>query len=76
MRIEHNPSTNDYVLTVHTEQLPIFGIVSTVGAAFLPSDLQIILENIFDINILNATISYPFNAMPHYFVPHYISYLV
>ena len=47
LRIERNPSTNDYVLTVHSEQLPIFGIVSAVGAAFLPSDLQIILEKIY-----------------------------
>ena len=66
LKIEHNPSTNNYVLTVHTEQLPIFSIVSAVGAVFLPNDLQFILEKIFNINILNATISYSFNAMPHY----------
>ena len=68
LKIERNinPSTNNYVLTVHTEQLPIFSIVSAIGAVFLPNDLQFILEKIFDINILNATISYTFNAMPHY----------
>ena len=56
--------TTKYTLTVETEKLPLFGIVTAIGAKFLPEDLQIVLGKIFDVNILNAKIVYPFGATP------------
>ena len=66
--IKRDPSTTHYVLTVNTERLPIFAIVTEIGAAFLPNDLQTILSNIFNINILNASITYQFGAVPQQLV--------
>ena len=62
INIRRNPSTTNYVLSLRTEELPIFGL----GAKFLPEDLQIILGKIFDISILNATVSYPFGVEPQH----------
>ena len=56
--------TTKYTLTVETEKFPLFGIITAVGAKFLPDDLQTILEKIFDINILNAKVVYPIGAQP------------
>ena len=52
--IQRNPSTTNYVLTLRTKELPLFGLC----AKFLPEDLQIILGKIFDISILNASFSF------------------
>ena len=64
--IQRNPSTKKYFLSLNTDSLSIFGVISAVGAAFLPEDLQVLLGQIFDINILNATIAYPFGADPQH----------
>ena len=59
-----DPLTTKYTLTVETEKLSLFGIVTALGAEFLPEDLQTLLGKIFDIDILNAKIVYPFGAKP------------
>ena len=56
--------TTKYTLTVETEKLSLFGIITAISAKMLPGNLQSILEEIFDINILNAKIVYPFEATP------------
>ena len=53
-----------YTLTIETEKLPLFGIVTTIGARVLPEDLQTLLESTFDIDILNARIVYQFGVTP------------
>ena len=58
--IRHSPITTKYVLTLKTEKLPIFSLISAIGASFLPGDLQTLLE--VAINILDATISYLFGV--------------
>ena len=60
--IQHNPSTTNNVLTLRTEELPIFGL----GTKFLPEDLQISLGKTFDISILNTTVSYSFGVEPQH----------
>ena len=55
---------NNYVLTVEAQNLPILGILTALGATFLPDDLQTILENVFKINILNARVVYPIGVQP------------
>ena len=62
--IHRSQSTKNYVLTIHTEEFPLIGLVSAVGGSFLPEDLQILLGKIFDISVLNATLKYPFGAVP------------
>ena len=64
INIHRSAITSKYVLTLKAEKLPILSIISAVGASFLPSDLQTLLGRIFDINILDATISYPFGVNP------------
>ena len=53
-----------YTLTVETEKLSISSIVSAIGATFLPEDLTIILRKVFQFDILNLKIVYPFGATP------------
>ena len=62
--VHKDPVTTKYVLTVETEKLKIFGIITALGATILPDDLQTILEKVFDFNILNCKIVYPFGAKP------------
>ena len=62
--VRRDPTTKKYVLTVETEKLPVFGIVKAIGAKLLPDDLNIILGQVFNFNILNARIVYPFGAQP------------
>ena len=62
--LRQNALTTKYILTVETEKLSLFGIVTALGAQILPEDLQTVLGKLFDINILNATIVYPFGATP------------
>ena len=62
--VHKDPKTTKYILTMETEKLPIFGIVTAIGATFLPEELQTILEKVLDINILNAKIVYPIGAQP------------
>ena len=64
--IDRSTSTQNYVLSVHTEKFPIIGLLTAAGGAFLPEDLQTLFGKIFDINILNATLRYPFGAMPNH----------
>ena len=64
INIYHSAITSKYVLTLKAEKLPIFSIISAVGASFLPPGLQTLLGRIFDINILDATISYAFGVNP------------
>ena len=64
--VDRNAQTNKYELSGHTEKLPIFGLITEIGATFLPDDLQTIniLQKAFQFNILNAKIVYPFGAQP------------
>ena len=62
--LSRDPATTKYALTVTTEELPLSSIVTAIGATFLPDDLQTILEQVFDFNILNAKVVYPFGAQP------------
>ena len=62
--IHRSQSTENYVLTIHTEEFPLISLLSAVGGSFLPEDLQILLGKIFDISVLNATLKYPFGAVP------------
>ena len=62
--IHRSQSTENYVLTIHTEEFPLISLLSAVGGSFLPEDLQILIGKIFDINVLNATLKYPFGAVP------------
>ena len=62
--VHKDPVTTKYVLTVETEKMKIFGIITALGATILPDDLQTILEEVFDFNILNCKIVYPFGAQP------------
>ena len=62
--LRKDPITRKYVISVETEKLPIFGIVNEIGATFLPDDLNTLLRQVFNFNILNAKIVYPFGAQP------------
>ena len=62
--VRRNTIINKYALTVETDSLPIFGVVTALGAKFLPDDLRIILQRVFQFNIKNARIVYPFGARP------------
>ena len=62
--LRRNPTTRKYVATIQSENIPIFGIAEQIGAALLPDDLNDILGKVFDFNILNAKIVYPFGAVP------------
>ena len=62
--IHRSQSTENYVLTIHTEEFPLISLLSAVGGSFLPEDLQILFGKIFDISVLNATLKYPFGAVP------------
>ena len=64
VNIQRDPKTTKYALTVETEKLSISSIVSAIGATFLPEDLTIILGKIFQFDILNLKIVYPFGATP------------
>ena len=62
--LSRDPATTKYALTVTTEKLPISNIITAIGATFLPDDLQTILEQVFNFDILNAKVVYPFGAQP------------
>ena len=62
--LRRDPSTKKYVITVQTEKLPIFGIVTEIGAMLLPDDLNTVLRQVFNFNLLNANIIYVFGAQP------------
>ena len=64
VNIQRDPITTKYALTVETEKLSISRIVSAIGATFLPEDLTKILGKIFQFDILNLKIVYPFGATP------------
>ena len=64
VNIQRDPKTTKYALTVETEKLSISSIVSAIGATFLPEDLTIILGKVFQFDILNLKIVYPFGATP------------
>ena len=59
-----NPTTKKYEATIQSENIPILGIAEQIGAALLPDDLNDILGKVFNFNILNAKIVYPFGAVP------------
>ena len=60
--VQNDPVTTKYALTVERENMQLSTIITALDATFLPNDLQIILEKVFDFNILNAKIVYPFGA--------------
>ena len=60
--------TRKYVLDLSTEKFPIFDLLSVVGGSFLPQNLQSLLRKIFNINIINMRVIYPFGAMPKHFI--------
>ena len=62
--ISRDPATNKYAVTVETDNLPIFGIVTAIGATFLPEGLQTILESALQFNIRDAKVVYPFGVEP------------
>ena len=62
--LRKDPTTRKYVISVETENLPIFGIVTEIGATLLPDDLNTILGQVLNFNILSARIVYPFGARP------------
>ena len=64
VHIRRDSNTKKYVLSIETKVLPIYGIISKLGAAFLPGKLNRFLKKVFDVNILNAKIVYPFGATP------------
>ena len=59
----HTPS-NKYILTFKSEKISIFGIAKQLRAAILPDDLNTILGQVFNLNILEAKIQYPFGVKP------------
>lgn len=59
-----NPLTNKYALTIQTEKLAIFDMITALSASILPNDLQTFLENVFKFDILDAKVVYPFGAEP------------
>ena len=64
INIQRDPKTTKYALTVETEKLSISSIVSAIDATFLPEDLTRILGKVFQFDILNLKIVYPFGATP------------
>ena len=62
--VSRNAKTKKYELSIQTEKLPISDLINEIGASFLPDDLQKILQKVFQFNILNAKIVYPFGAQP------------
>ena len=62
VNFKRDPTTTKYVLTIETENLPIFGIVKALGSALLPDDLNAIIGQVFNFNVLNAKIVYPFGG--------------
>ena len=64
--LRRDPKSKIYVVTIRSENLPIFGIVKQIGAAMLPADLNTLLGQVFNFNILNAKIVYPFGAVPQH----------
>ena len=62
--IHRSRSTPNYVLSVHTKELSVIGLLKAVGGSFLPKGLQVLVGKIFDISVLNATLQYPFGEMP------------
>ena len=66
VHIRRDSNTKKYVLSIETKVLPIYGIITKLGAAFLPGKLNRFLKKVFDVNILNAKIVYPFGATPQH----------
>ena len=64
VKVGRDPATNKYALTVETANLPMFDIVTAIGATFLPSGLQTTLKQDFQFNILSAILVFPFEAQP------------
>ena len=64
INLRRDALTTKHTLTVETKKLSLLDIVTAIGAQFLPEDLQTVLGKLFDINILNAKIVYPFGATP------------
>ena len=62
--IRRDSKINKYVLSVRTQKLPIFGIITQFGAAFLPSNLKKVFGKVFNVYILDVRIVYPFGAKP------------
>ena len=62
VHIAQDLSTDKYSLTVEIDNIPILGIVTAIGATFLPENLQSVLESVLQYNIHNAKIVYPFEA--------------
>ena len=56
--------TKNYALSVSTPSLPLFGVITSLGASFLPNDLQIFLKEVFNFNIKDAKVVYPIAAQP------------
>ena len=57
-------NTNNYVLSISTPNLPIFGLITSLTASFLPKDLQTVLQNVLKFNILNAKVVYVVASQP------------
>ena len=62
--IGRDAATNKYAVTVETDNLPIFGLVTAIGAAFLPDDLQLFLKSALQFNVRDAKVVYPFGVEP------------
>ena len=59
-----DPATKNYVLSVSTPSLPVFGFITSLSASFLPNDLQIVLGKVLDFNIVDAKVVYPIATQP------------
>ena len=57
-------ATNKYALSVSTPSLPLFGVITSLSASFLPNDLQIILNEVLKFNILDAKVVFPLASTP------------
>ena len=64
VNFRRDKTTGNYTLTVETKKFPIFGLITAIGAKFLPGDLPPFLEKIFQFDILNAKVVYPIGVKP------------
>ena len=59
VNFRRDKATGNYALTIETKWFPIFGLITAIGAEFLPGDLQSLLGEVFQFDILNAKVVYP-----------------
>ena len=56
--------THNYELSVSAQTLPIFGLITSLGASFLPHDLQTVLGRVLKFDIIDAKVVYPLATQP------------